>query len=147
MLENTKELEVKYVGIALFILLESIPKQDPRAKRVRKKITRVIKKKLMTEVGLKKNGEEFNKMLDNMDNILIESRQLMLDKYGEKGNYINPGNIFELLNFRYDYLDSYNFDSKDIKELIINYRNASLSFQSLFYINRLIENIKKTIEQ
>ena len=134
------------VGAVLFILLSSVDPKYPGGKRGRKAILKALKKVLIT-YAYNENKQHYLDLVAKADKCQHDVRDMMVEEYGDKGNYINPGALLMILYKRYpDYIKPYNLKYDHITNINDHYINAGISFHSIKYGNKLIQAIHKELQ-
>jgi len=140
---KNKKIKI-YLGMALYSLLYTIPKNYVPGKMGRKNILKLIKKKLKVYSLESKN--EYSKMVGETDTIL-ENTLVSLNK--EDLRYLNPGAIIKILHNNYQsYFSYFGINSNYVKNISDAYiiPEVNNTFISIKYTNALIKEIEKTIK-
>jgi len=130
------------IYIIIFILLSSIPEKTIPGKRIRKKILRELKKQI--KIQQKLNKKNYIDCYNKANNIMYDCRAHMIKLYAEKGNYIDPSSILQIILFKTDYFKNLNINFFLIDELKEVYSTSNLGWQSIKYTNFILKELDET---
>jgi len=144
--ETLNEKQV-VVGLVVYLLLSYIDKNDTTAKTQRKRILRDVSRELAKyrnkhRLMYLKLAYESNDILQRIyDKMVLEQ----VDK--EKLSAITPSGLLDYLDKKDpSLLEPFMFPVNQRKILTMKYNKSNLGFQSLMYVNRLLEEIDAALE-
>ena len=131
-------------GSIIFVLLSSIDPKYQGGKLGRKQILKALKKVLMTYAHSENNNnkEHYLDIISKCDECMYKARDSMVAEIGDKGYYINPGSLLQILVKRYPkYIEIYDLKERHIDNIYEHYKEAGIGFYSIKYANKLIKEI------
>ena len=135
------------VGLVIYLLLSYIDKNDTTAKTQRKRILKDVSRELAKyrnkhRLMYLKLAYESNDILQRVyDKMVLEQ----VDK--KKLSAITPSGLLDYLDKKDpSLLKPFKFPENQRKILTKKYINSNLGFQSLMYVNRLLEEIDTALE-
>jgi len=145
-MKNKKNTKKKILmGVILYTLLYTIPKNHVPGKMGRKNILKALKKQLT--IFYNENEKEYLNLISIADKIIDETHEYMLS-ISPDFRWVNPGAVVKLIFSKYnEHIDIFGLKESWIQNMVKSYINDEVknTFISIRYTNKLVDKINNYI--